>query len=190
MAFDLGYEQEKKILVVMTGVSLLGLLLMLISVSTNYWLSIDLPDRYHNKSQTYYVERHSGLWRHCKTLLHDETGVNVTRVVCSNRDFSTDDDDPSAVIDVANEIKDFARTEAALAIIGIVIMALAIVFAVYSFQESRYMYKRLAGCVYLLAAACIFVCCFCLYNCIYNCIYQPYLCCYSRLHLRLLLLSL
>lgn len=78
MAFDLGYEQEKRILMIMIGLSLLGLVLMLISVNTDYWLHMDLPDTYNNKTKFYYIERHSGLWRHCKTLYRNDSEPAVT----------------------------------------------------------------------------------------------------------------
>ncbi|CAK9290795.1 unnamed protein product [Gordionus sp. m RMFG-2023] len=51
----------------------------------------------------------------------------------------------------------YSRAEGAFAVITIFIMAISHIFSIYTFKEPRFMFKRLAGFLYFLAAANCFV---------------------------------
>ena len=52
----------------------LAVLMYLISISTPYWIRIDIPTgSYRNATQGYVMRHHSGLWRICRTELHNAT---------------------------------------------------------------------------------------------------------------------
>ena len=45
-----------------------GIFIMLISIATDYWVEIIIPDgQWRNRSQAFVVKHHSGLWRICRT---------------------------------------------------------------------------------------------------------------------------
>ena len=60
-------EKQKRALYVVTGGTLLGALLMFISVCTDYWVKLEIPNgRWRNGTQAFVVKHHSGLWRICR----------------------------------------------------------------------------------------------------------------------------
>jgi len=45
---------------------------------------------------------------------------------------------------------DYARTEICFAIISLLLMLMALIFAFYTFKNSRYMFKRLAAFLFFI----------------------------------------
>jgi glucan phosphoethanolaminetransferase (alkaline phosphatase superfamily) len=57
---------------------------------------------------------------------------------------------------VCYSVSDYSRSETAFAIISLVFAVFAHVFAIYAIREPRYMFKWLAGMLYLIAGRYIY----------------------------------
>lgn len=58
---------EPRILIITTGVTLLGVVLQIIAISTDSWLILDAPKgATGSETGTYLLEAYTGLWRLCR----------------------------------------------------------------------------------------------------------------------------
>ncbi|KAK4323269.1 hypothetical protein Pmani_006050 [Petrolisthes manimaculis] len=54
-------------------------------------------------------------------------------------------------------LSNYQRTVAAFSIISLCVIAMGFLFSVYTFYQTRYMYKRLAACSHVVAAGCVLI---------------------------------
>lgn len=58
---------EPRILIIITGVTIFGVFLQIIAISTDSWIILTAPEgAYRNTTGKYLVEAYTGLWRFCK----------------------------------------------------------------------------------------------------------------------------
>lgn len=71
---------ERRVLAVVTGFLVVGLLLWIIAISTNYWGIVDGGKGiYVEKAKRYFLESHTGVWRTCRTSFQNTTKPAVMR---------------------------------------------------------------------------------------------------------------
>lgn len=67
-------ETERKVLLAFTGLTVFAILVMFVSLSTDYWVVLRIPSgQYRNASQAYVTGHHSGLWRICREELDNRS---------------------------------------------------------------------------------------------------------------------
>ena len=72
------FETEQKILYGLTGCTVFGILLLMISLATDYWVIMEIPGGvWRNSTKSYVTQHHSGLWRICRTELHNSTQPHI-----------------------------------------------------------------------------------------------------------------
>lgn len=70
-------ETERKILFFVTGLTVLGILFIMISLATDYWVILEIPNGvYRNSTNAYVTSHHSGLWRICRSELNNATTIH------------------------------------------------------------------------------------------------------------------
>ncbi len=74
MGLTISFETERKILYGVTGMTILGVIIMLVIVSTDYWVILTIPSGvYRNATEGYETGYHSGLWKICRQELFNNT---------------------------------------------------------------------------------------------------------------------
>ena len=69
---------EKRIQLVASGFTLFGIILMLVVISTDYWVILTIPKgSYQPRTQTILMGHHSGLWRICVNEIDNKTVPHV-----------------------------------------------------------------------------------------------------------------
>ena len=69
---------EKRIQLVTSGFTLFGIILMLVVISTDYWVILTIPKgTYRPRTQTIVLGHHSGLWRICISEIDNKTVPHV-----------------------------------------------------------------------------------------------------------------
>lgn len=145
--------------------SFLATIFWLVAVCANHWVYWEIQPggvRITTEDSDVYLEaQHAGMWQVCKM----KRNINATRRFryCSQIDFyptqeeiRKDDENDHETDDPT--VLNYRRAITAIAIIGLIVMATAGAFTWYSIVEARYIFKRLAGCLQIGNAACIFVC--------------------------------
>lgn len=159
MEFLRNLNRKEKVLtggIVLTGI---GVFLMLVSISTDYWVEIIIPQgQYRNSSGGYVLKHHSGLWRICRTELDNRTLPAIKRDYCTRVKLFASQEEDLKDPEIDQFIQHYSRSETAFAVISVALMALGIIFSVYAVKEPRYMFKRLAGTLHIMTAICILVC--------------------------------
>lgn len=154
------YVCEQRILVSVTGGSVIAVLFWIVAISTDYWFNVDYPGGIVlNKTSVVFLNSHSGLWRICKRVVHNGTkeGEGTTIKSCEYHRLFPSELEIKRDPEVDRTILDYTRTETAFAIISLCLMIMSIFFSCYTFKEPRYMFKRLAGGVNFLSAISILV---------------------------------
>lgn len=153
------YEKQRLALHIVTGATVFGVLLMLISLSTDRWVVVQIPRGiYRNATNSYVIQHHSGLWRICRTEIYNHTRPFIKRDYCTMTKLFPSETDVKKDLEVDTEIVHYSRTETAFAVIGLIMMGLGHIFVFYALREPRYMFKRLAALMHLFVAVSIFVC--------------------------------
>ena len=79
------FSQEKRIQLVTGGFTVLGIILMLVVISTDYWVILTIPTgKYRARTQTIVMGHHSGLWRICVNEIDNKTVPHVESKYTSN----------------------------------------------------------------------------------------------------------
>ncbi|ELT88457.1 hypothetical protein CAPTEDRAFT_155151 [Capitella teleta] len=150
---------ERRVCYAAIASAIFGILLLLIAIGTDHWVKLTIPGGvYNNHTHSYELGHYSGLWRICRTFFRNDTVPHIKSQYCRTLKFFPTTRDVRKDPEVDEEILDFSRSETAFAIIALLLALLANVFAVYSMQQYRYMFKRLAAMLYLITAFCIVVC--------------------------------
>lgn len=149
---------------VATLVACFTLFFWIIAVSTSYWVIIDGgPSGIHmNHTRVTYLHGHMGLFRMCRSVVrHSWLGGRPSSegaqeecryfyVNPNKAEYSTD-----AMLD--RTILEYTRSQIAFTCVSIFVIIMAIAFSMYTFTQQRYMFKRLAGGVYFIAAGVMLV---------------------------------
>ena len=71
---------EQKVLYGLTGLTVVGILLLMVSLATDYWVILEIPSgSYRNSTQSYVIRHHSGLWRICRNEIDNRTRIIIER---------------------------------------------------------------------------------------------------------------
>lgn len=152
-------QQERRILIGTAALTLLGIFLLLIAISADYWYVLHIPGgQYRNSTKSYVSKHHSGLWRICRSELDNRTYPSVHRQYCNMIKLFPDKNAIDKDAEIDSTIVNYSRTETAFAVIALLLMILGLVFTFYAIKEPRYMFKRLAAAIHFLTAICILVC--------------------------------
>ncbi len=111
---------ERRILMLMTGLTWLGVVIWLVSVATDYWLVVvaaepGIPATWAGRNH-YFLWSHSGLWKRCVIYRVDD---QILPPECSFHRLSNAEDD-------------FMRAEFALCVMALILIFMAAGFSVYS----------------------------------------------------------
>ncbi|CAG0880812.1 unnamed protein product [Darwinula stevensoni] len=163
---------ERRLILGVTISAFIAFIIWLVALSTDYWFVLDVPGGGLSSNDTVangvFLRSRSGIWRLCTTRLWLRNNtitviggaifISISESLYSSyHDFFP----PKAEIpknpDIDENILDYSRTEATFSVIAVFIMVLALGFSVYTFKQTRYMYKRLAGSLHCLAACSLLV---------------------------------
>jgi len=146
------------------GIGLFTSLLLLIAISTDFWVTVtfETSERRYEESrggEFYKTGHYHGLWRICRqefTIINNSTNETQSRLYCRTMYFFEQPVNVSfGVYD--HEIMHYRRSSASIGLIGLVLSIVANTFTWYSMAQLRYMFKRLAATIHLIAAACCWV---------------------------------
>lgn len=171
---------ERWVLFACTVMIGLSIILWVTAICTDWWFTVSGGEDgiYVNETKRFFLYSNSGLWGICRTSYANtnvgggakvtshpvtpsgDTVSNVTtrivyQICTAHEMFPTDTrirTDPS----IDKNILIYNRSEASFSIISLMLMILGFIFSVYTFRNPRYMFKRLAGLIHLLAGACVY----------------------------------
>ncbi|KAG8184838.1 hypothetical protein JTE90_012087 [Oedothorax gibbosus] len=151
---------ERRVLAGATASIPVALLLWSVAVGTDFWFHVT-PESgspiYVNKTDSFFVRSYSGLWTICKFLYLNGSMQGAPIKTCHNHRLFPSEDFIQKNPEVDRTILDYTRTESAFAIISFCMMTMSFCFSLYTFKETRYMFKRLAAGVHFIGAACVLV---------------------------------
>ncbi|KAK3777525.1 hypothetical protein RRG08_044815 [Elysia crispata] len=157
---------EPRLLLITTGVTLFGVLLEVVAISTDSWLVMEFRGhaslKADNTTTNPVTEGYMGLWRICKVEL-----VTRTRSDGSTEETSSENCEPHKLFPTKDEVQksteyerhhlDYTRTAIAFTIIALVIMVIGHAFAFYALRRPRYIIKRLVALLHFMTAGCVLV---------------------------------
>ncbi|GBL78351.1 hypothetical protein AVEN_42877-1 [Araneus ventricosus] len=146
---------ERRCLVGATAGLLVAFVFWTVAVSTDFWFHV-VPESggpiYINRTNSFFIKSHSGLWTICKFQYVNGSLEGPEVKNCHNHRLFPTEEFINKNPEVDRTILDYTRTETAFAIITFCLIAMGFGFAVYTFKEPRYMFKRLAGGVHFIGA--------------------------------------
>ncbi|CAL8117090.1 unnamed protein product [Orchesella dallaii] len=154
---------EKKLMLFSSIVAFLSLFLWLVATFTDHWFHIRRSDALikeafnvsKNSAQEIFIRSNAGLWRYCE---HFETTGGGNRLKCEHFSIFLGKDESNWSPRTINEhVVDYTRVQICFAFISILLMTMTIVAAFYTFKNSRYVYKRLAACLYFMTTISVLV---------------------------------
>jgi len=145
---------ERRILLFCTVFMLIGLVFWITSMSTAYWnrvdggkLGVKVP-----KTGRFLKSSHNGLWSSCRITFDNKTRPIKLIHRCQPLDLFPKNKDYNKTF------LDYQRTAAGFSVIALMVMLMGLAFSLYTFFETRYMYKRLAAGCQMVTAGCILIC--------------------------------
>ncbi|XP_050489503.1 uncharacterized protein LOC126873060 [Bombus huntii] len=152
---------ERRILLGCTVLVGLSVCIWSIAIGTDHWFTVEAPNEGGlplgdpSKGRRL-IYKHMGLWRGCVegTMPQSENSTEmIPYKECKNQDmFPTEKQfklNPGL-----NTVVNYSRTQASFAIISLFVMIMGFSFSIYTFRNPRYMFKRLAGGIHFISAAC------------------------------------
>ncbi|XP_074648908.1 transmembrane protein 114-like [Tubulanus polymorphus] len=150
---------EKRLLKGFMVATVVAFFVMIISVATDYWLILDLKTGfYRNASDSFLLKSYSGLWRICRIEVTNHSRGFRKHERCSPLKFYPSYKEVENNPEIDYGILNYSRTVTAFAIMSLVLMIMGCGFALYTFWEPRYMFKRLAAFLHIMSAVCVLVC--------------------------------
>ncbi|ODM92366.1 Voltage-dependent calcium channel gamma-8 subunit [Orchesella cincta] len=148
-------RMEKKVMLFSSIVAFLSLFpVWIMAVFTDHWFNVRQSDEALQKAfnvslseQDVFIYSNAGLWRMC----HHFQTAGRSRQTCSYFSIFLGRDDSGRSPSTLNEhVIDYTRAQICFAFISVLLMVMTIVAAFYTFKNSRYVYKRLASCLYFM----------------------------------------
>ncbi|XP_066585301.1 transmembrane protein 114 [Prorops nasuta] len=154
---------ERRVLFGCTALVGLSVCIWSVAIGTDHWFIVEAPDEQGlplgdtGEAGRKLVYKHIGLWRGCTSGLVPQQ-KNSTNLIpyneCKYQDMFPSEmklkKDPGLNETVIN----YSRTQVSFAVISLFLMIMGFFFSVYTFMNPRYMFKRLAGGIHFITAAC------------------------------------
>lgn len=148
---------ERRVLFGCTILIGLSVFVWAVAIFTDHWYVVEAQDNQSQglplgdagKAGRMLIYRNQGLWKsctsglvpnECKYLEMFPTEINII----SDPGFD-------------ETVLTYARTQVSFAIISMIVMIQGLFFSIYTFRNPRYMFKRLAGGIHFITAACVMV---------------------------------
>lgn len=153
---------ERRLLLGCTALVGLSTCIWSVAIGTDHWFTLESPDNHGlplggAKVGRRLIYRRTGLWRSCTVGLEPKpkNSTNFERYdECEYLNmFPTEMQvklDPSLNMTVLS----YAKTQVSFALISLFVTLLGFFFSIYTFRNPRYMFKRLAGGIHFITAAC------------------------------------
>lgn len=156
---------ERRVLIASVAMGVVATLLFLVAYSSEYWVYVVLSKPQErseaNRGEFLKIGHYHGLWRICRQeyWYYNKTASNSTYyyLYCRRMFFAVPDYVKPEAIPLEWKMLHFRRSTAVMGSIALILAITAHCFAWYSLGHLRYMFKRLAGCLELITAACTWV---------------------------------
>ncbi|KAK0162251.1 hypothetical protein PV327_008603 [Microctonus hyperodae] len=160
---------ERRILLACTILVGLAVCVWIVAICTDNWYTVSSPDSQPNglflkgeeKNGRTLIYRNQGLWRECvkgmEQLTENITDGLVDYHKCTYREMFPTEEKIHSDPYFDETFLGYARTQVSFAIISLIVMIMGFSFSIYTFRNPRYMFKRLAGGIHFISAACSMV---------------------------------
>ncbi|XP_046466750.1 transmembrane protein 114 [Neodiprion pinetum] len=151
---------ERRVLLGCTCLVGLSVCIWAIAIGTDHWFLVSAPDQTEglplnpdDNKRRVLLYRYQGLWGACtygrenKTVFED----------CKRQTLFPKNPDAGWNSESKKKMLVYIKTQVSFAVISIFLMLMGFGFSIYTFRNPRYMFKRLAGGIHFITAACVMV---------------------------------
>ncbi|GAV01704.1 hypothetical protein RvY_12372 [Ramazzottius varieornatus] len=153
---------QRKCLLAASSSTVIGLILMLVAVCTDYWLIVINPGgTYLSHDKLWRMASHSGVWRICNIDFRNETHPFRIDTQCQRHIlFPSDVESDQMKHDFDQNSLNYTRSEVAFSTLALILMVVGQCLAFYSLDEDSpfLWYRRVTALLHLTSATCVLVC--------------------------------